>query len=363
MASARIILAFAWFVGLLGIVVSSTVWGRPFVHRVRIGILAAALIGGALLLLDKWTVLHRPTEVHPIDSADFRRALVDEIANAVFARISSLINRHIDVASAPVPKPAIAAKQGGTLFEDNFTAFGTRPDVRWTTEVGCSSFVGRTQLRDWVTPTLGSQFVVGPGGAQLALNTFNPSGSSLFGTHGKTKTSFRPDANTTIIFNTKLQLTSLQKALVYGMYFYAIPDPCVDFAHSQHDEIDIELVTNMLHPGGPLRVQLNHYASELLGQGNGVVANLPYGFHPLAPHDWTIRWTLGSVEYLVDGVHLYRTTTHVPQGPMHVNEIAWAPSLDWMTAYDDSLQPASSAHNDQSFVALIRSVTVRSERQ
>ena len=242
------------------------------------------------------------------------------------------------------------------LLQDDFGTQGTHPDYsKWTTLTGPASFLGRTQLTDW-TPGGGGQFVVGANGAQLALNTFNPTGFSLFGTHANSLASFQPTANTTIQFDTRLQLTSLQPGLVYGMYFYGCPGPCA----TQHDEIDIELVTNALAGSSPLQVQLNRYANEPLGAGNGGLVDLPNGFDPLAAHTWTMLWSLSSIEYLVDGVLLGTETTHVPQGPMQVNEIAWGPASDWPAAYSASLQPVSSAGANQSFVGLLTNVTVSS---
>jgi len=243
-----------------------------------------------------------------------------------------------------------------TLFHDSFTTQGTRLDLtKWTTEIGPSSFLGRTQLADWVTPGGVGQFVVGASGAQLTLNTFNPTGLSLYGTHGKTIQSFQPAANTVIQLDTRLQLTSLEPGLVYGIYFYGCdPATCA----TKHDEIDIELVTNVLQPGAPPMVQLNRYANEGLGAGNGAFVNLPAGFDPLAAHNWTIRWSLVRIDYLVDGTLLSSSTDHVPQGPMQANEIAWGPSTDWAAAYSAQLQPVSTPAQNQAFTALLTSVTV-----
>jgi hypothetical protein len=186
-----------------------------------------------------------------------------------------------------------------------------------------------------VTPGGVGQFVVAADGARLALNTLVPT------------------AATAIDFTTRLQLTSLQPGLVYGIYLYGCaPAVCA----TQHNEIDIELATNILQPGGsPLMVQVNRYANEPLGAGNGGLVALPAGFDPLAAHNCTIHWSLGEIDYLVDGVLLSSSTTHIPQGPMQVDEIAWGPASDWAAAYSASLQPVSSAAQNQSFVALLRS--------
>src|SRR6266545_5308002 len=91
-----------------------------------------------------------------------------------------------------IPVTAIAA-HAAVLFQDNFSTPGTRLNLAaWTTEIGSTSFLGRTQLADWVTQGGIGQFVVGASGAQLTLSTFNPTGFSLYGTHGKTLQSFLP---------------------------------------------------------------------------------------------------------------------------------------------------------------------------
>lgn len=247
-----------------------------------------------------------------------------------------------------------AAAQAGVVFQDTFRTPGTTPDKsRWTTETGAASYFGRTQLEPWSTGE--GRFVVGVDGAELALDTYNPTGFSFYGTHGKTVNAFQPAANTAIRFTTRLQLTSLEPGIVYGIYLYGCaPGLCA----TQHDEIDIELVTNALQPGGGLKVQLNRYANEGMGAGHGGMVTLPAGFDPLAMHDWTIVWSLTRIDYLVDGVPLASVFDHIPQGPMQANENAWAPDAGWAAAYSASLQPVKSAAENRRFVALLREVTV-----
>ena len=249
---------------------------------------------------------------------------------------------------------ALHAQAATILFQDNFGTPGTHLDYsKWTTLTGSASFLGRTQLADWL-PGGGGEFDVEADGAHVALSTFNPTGFSLYGTQGESVMSFQPSGNQTIEFDTTMQLTSLQPGLVFGMYFYGCPGPCA----TDHDEIDIELVTNILQGQSPLQVQLNRYAGEPLGAGNGGLVNLPAGFDPLAAHTWTILWSLSRIDYLVDGLLLGSETTHVAQGPMQVNEIAWGPAPDWSTAYSGSLQPAASLAQNQTFTALLTNVTV-----
>jgi hypothetical protein len=242
------------------------------------------------------------------------------------------------------------------LLRDSFGTPGTHLDYSlWTTVTGAPSFLGRTQLADW-TPGGSGQFDVSGSGALLTLNTYNPTGYSLYGTQAESLASFQPQPGSAIEFVTILQLTSLQPGLVYGIYLYGCSANCA----TNHDEIDIELVTNVLQPGSPLQVQLNRYANEPLGAGNGGLVNLPAGFDPLAVHKWVILWSLNEIDYLVDNVLLGSATSHVAQGPMQVSEIAWGPASDWSAAYNSSLQPVNTADQNQSFTALLTDVTVSS---
>lgn len=226
----------------------------------------------------------------------------------------------------------------------------------WTTEIGNGSFLGRTQLRDWVTEDGVGRFTVVDGAARLVLETFNPTGFSLYGTHAKTRASFQPTAQTDIVLEARLRLTSLQPGVVYGLYFYGCGASCA----SDHDEVDIELVSNFLQDGAvPARVQLNRYAAEPLGAGHGVIVDLPTGFDRFAYHAWKIRWSLSQLDYFVDNVRLFSATTVVPQRPMHADMIAWGPASDWSAAFDPNLQPTSQSSSNQSFVALIDRFEVR----
>jgi hypothetical protein len=235
-------------------------------------------------------------------------------------------------------------------FSDDFTTAGDRLDrTRWTTEFGPASFLGRTQLRDWVSEDGIGRFIVAGGTAQLALDTFNPTGFSLYGTHAKTRGLFAPSSTSDIVLSVRMRLTSLQRGLVFGVYFYGCGESCAD----DHDEVDIELLTNALQAGGPLTVQLNRYAAEPSGAGHPDTAPLPPGFDPLAFHEWKIRWHRTSLTFYVDSSLLFSTTSFVAQRPMHADMIAWGPASDWSAAYDGSLQPVADSGANQRFTALV----------
>lgn len=101
MGAARVVLVFAWLVGTIGIIVSDYVWGRPFVHRIRLGVFASIALGLLLIGLDSWTVRHRPAEVHPISWADFPDYVATRIADAVYNRIAPLFSKTSTKPNAP----------------------------------------------------------------------------------------------------------------------------------------------------------------------------------------------------------------------------------------------------------------------
>lgn len=262
---------------------------------------------------------------------------------------------------------------GAQSFSDEFSVPGDRLDrTNWTTEFSSpscdQSFFGRTQLRDWVRPDGVGRFVVEDGAARLALDTYNPTSQpgnpSLFGTHAKTgtyspaaETRFLPSTTTDIVLAVRMRLTTLQRGIVYGVYFYypyTTGAACADV----HDEIDIEVVTNFLHEPLP-RVQLNRYAAEPLGDGHGETPNLPAGFDPLGWHEWKIRWGVSRLTFYVDDVALFSTTTVIPQRLMHADIVAWGPGPEWAAAYHSSLQPVTSEASNQAFTALVDRVVVR----
>jgi hypothetical protein len=257
-------------------------------------------------------------------------------------------------ANVVVPSPVV-------LFQDDFTVLGTKLDLsKWTTEFDNAAMFGRTTLADWVRAGGVGQFVVGPDGAQVALNTFNPTASpanrNFYGTHGKTLQLFQPTGNTTIVYTARLRLETLQPGIVFGVYLLGCqPATCA----TSHDEIDIELMTNELQ-GAPFRVQLNRYANDPFGPGHGRLVALPANFSALDWHVWTIKWSRTKIEYLVDGVLLGAETTFVPQGAMHVDVNAWAPDTDWLAAYSASLVPDASSAANRRFYADLRSVEVTS---
>ena len=255
------------------------------------------------------------------------------------------------------------AAKADLLFQDVFSNDppGTQLNTsEWTTQTGPGSTVGRTHLTNWVNG--GGQFDVGPDGADLTVNTYDPNnpGVDLYGTNAKTIQDFQPGETTPVIFTTQLQLTSLQGGLVYGMYLFDCPTTQTSCS-SPEDEIDIEVVTNYLQSGSPMEVELNRFINGEPDSGYGGLFDLPTGFNPLGVNDWTISWSQSEIDYYVNGVLLDSVTNAmgtIPQGPLEANVIGFAPNSNWTDAYDAALDPASSPSGNQAFTALLTSVTV-----
>jgi len=237
-----------------------------------------------------------------------------------YVRIQLNTGNPLSLAEVQVYGATPVSNQSSVLFQDNFVTAAVQPNRSdWTTDP-------TDQVTDWTSPEGVGRFSIGNKGAQLSVSTFNPSGAGVTGTHARTVKSFSPTENTTIVYNARLQLTSMQAGLVYGIYL-----------KGQQGKIGIEFASGMV---------------RLTGKSEPV--NLPDGFDALAAHDWTIKWSLSRVDYFVDGQLLGSSTEQVPQTAMHANVIALA------AEEGGALQPASSSALNQTFTALLRSVTVSS---
>jgi hypothetical protein len=261
-------------------------------------------------------------------------------------------------ANSPQPLSVMLTVAPNILFNDDFGTLGARLDLaKWTTDQGAGTFYGRTQEADWERGP--GVFIVGPNGAELAVNTFNPTNDprfdpSLYGTHARTRALFQPSGGGAVVYTARVQLTDTalrQRGLVFGIYLFAL------LPNGKHDEIDIELVTNRL--GGPLQVQLNRYAAEDFGAGHPRFVSLPAGFVATDPHDWSIRWSASRIEYFVDGQLLGTDTSIIPQGAMCAHVNAWGPDPGWSEAYDASLRVANAPSQNQRFVAYVKRVEIR----
>jgi beta-glucanase (GH16 family) len=186
------------------------------------------------------------------------------------------------------------------------------------------------------------------GNAIIAVETYNPTALSFYGTDLRSNQSFALGTGIHITVRAKMNTTT--PGIVGGIFLYALkPGSTTD-----HDEIDFELLTNL--PNG---VQTNIYSNEKLGTGN--VQFLPFASGTITDyHTYEIKWEPNQVSWLVDG-HLVRTDTrHVPTGPMNFHLNIWVPDPGWPAAYDPHLKPAPSANSNQIFSMSVDSVHIQS---
>jgi beta-glucanase (GH16 family) len=227
---------------------------------------------------------------------------------------------------------------------------------------GASVSSGKWHIPTWVSPTDGT--VVGltqfrftqnsslpaahNGNAIVALETYNPTAVSFYGTDLRSNQSF--DLGTGIHLTVRAKMNTTTRGIVGGIFLYALKPGSTTY----HDEIDFELLTNM--PNG---VQTNIYSNEKLGTGN--VQFIPYSSGSITDyHTYEIKWQPNQVSWFVDG-HLVRTVTHiVPTGPMNFHLNIWVPDAGWPAAYDQHLKPAESAGSNQIFSMSVDSVHIQS---
>jgi len=214
----------------------------------------------------------------------------------------------------------------------------------------------------WVSPTDGTvvghtQFrfaqasplpTVSNGHAMIALETYNPTAFSFYGTDLRSNQSFA--VGNGIHLTVRAKMNTATPGIVAGIFLYALKPGSTTY----HDEIDFELLTN--RPNG---VQTNIYANEKLGIGN--VQFVPFTSGTITDyHTYEIKWEPNQVSWLVDG-HLVRTDTrHVPTGPMRFHLNIWVPDPGWPAAYDPRLEPAPSASSNQIFSMSVDSVHIQS---
>ena len=206
------------------------------------------------------------------------------------------------------------------------------------------TYVGRTQFR-CVPAALPS---VVNSNAVINLETFNPTGFSLYGTDLISQRSYSPGAG--LIFNIRAKLESPTiGGIVAGIFSFDLVAP----SNTIHNEIDFELLTNQLN-----YVHTNVYDSMPLGTGYPDSTQIT---DPITDyHVYTVIWQSSQISWYVDG-NLIRTSTSVlPDRSMHFHINMWAPAQEWPSAYNVALQPVSMLSANQIYSLLVDSVRVDS---
>ncbi len=217
----------------------------------------------------------------------------------------------------------------------------------WTSPTD-GTFVGQTQFRCTQNATLPAEI---NGNAVIALQTYNPTGLSFYGTDLISNQSFAVGQGITLTVRAKMD-APIPAGVIGGIFLYSPP---VNSSNTLHDEIDFELFSS-----DPNHVWTNIYGHEPLGTGHPVSYPFPSG-SATDYHIYQIRWLPDRVSWYIDNV-LLRTVTNdspIPAGPMYVHLNMWVPGSDVVAAYNPNLLWTTLPGNNQTFSMRVDSVTVQ----
>ncbi|MCU0591218.1 MAG: glycoside hydrolase family 16 protein [Desulfobacterales bacterium] len=244
-----------------------------------------------------------------------------------------------------ISPPAMLA---GTLLYDDFNGDSVSSS-KWHIPTWVSptdgTVVGQTQFRFTQSSSLPS---ANNGDAIIAVETYNPTSFSFYGTDLRSNQSFALGEGIHITVRAKMNTAT--PGIVGGIFLYALKPGSTTY----HDEIDFELLTN-----SPNGAQTNIYSNEKLGTGN--IQFVPYPSGSITDyHTYEIKWEPNRVSWLIDGNLVRTDTRHVPTGPMNFHLNIWVPDPGWPEAYDPDLKPATSASSNQIFSMSVDSVHIQS---
>jgi hypothetical protein len=209
------------------------------------------------------------------------------------------------------------------------------------------TYVGQTQFRCSQNASLPA---TSNSNAIIALDTYNPTGASFYGTDLISNQLFTLAQGLTITVRAKMD-ASIPAGIVGGIFLYAPPASASD---TLHDEIDFELLSS-----DPYNVHINIYGNEPLGAGHPAI--YAYATGSITDyHTYKIEWLPDQVSWYIDD-NLIRTVTTqspIPAGPMYVHLNIWVPGSDFADAYNSSLHYTSSNSANQTFSMSVDSVTI-----
>jgi beta-glucanase (GH16 family) len=235
------------------------------------------------------------------------------------------------------------------VFNDDFT--GTIANSNnwhiptWTSATD-GTYIPRTQMRVTQSSPLPT---ASNGNVIIPVQSFNPSGSSFYGTDLISNKTFSVGEGLDIKIKAKMN-SPLRGGTVGGIFLYSL----LPGSDTIHDEIDFEILGNK-----PGQVQTNIYGNEPLGAGNSSFVNYPSG-SATDYHIYEIKWLPNQVSWYVDGTLVRTENTHIPTNPMYVHLNMWVPSEDWANAYDSTLTIANTASANQIFSMSVDSVVITS---
>lgn len=207
------------------------------------------------------------------------------------------------------------------------------------------TYLGRTQLRCSQNAALPP---VINGEALIALDTYNPTGASFYGTDLISNQAFAPGSG--LIFTIRAKMSAdMPPGMVCGIFLYAPPA-----SGTNHDEIDFEILSN-----DPNHISTNIYGHEPLGVGHPVICSYPSGA-ATDYHEYQIVWKPTEVTWSVDGA-IIRTVTapsSIPTRPMYAHLNVWVPGAEWANAYSATLNYTTKPSANRTYYMIVDSVTI-----
>ena len=210
------------------------------------------------------------------------------------------------------------------------------------------TFVGQTQFRCSQNAMLSA---ASNSNAIIALDTYNPTGSSFYGTDLICNQSFALRQGITVTVRAKMD-APIPAGIVGGIFLYAPP---AGTSNTLHDEIDFELLSN-----DPNNVWTNIYGNEPLGAGHPASYSYASG-SATDYHIYQIQWLPNQVSWYVDGILVRTVTTQspIPAGPMYLHFNMWVPGSDFAAAFDHNLHWTSLPSSNQTFSMSVDWITVQ----
>lgn len=249
-----------------------------------------------------------------------------------------------------------------TLLSDSFGGSGRVDQTKWRLPFGGDgSFLGRTQLKT----NLATDYPIQTGGvARLRFDTYldNGSGGSagvFSGAEINTRRNFSVGGG--LRFNARARVVNPPGGLAGGIFLFDVTrtNGSGDLVR---DEIDHEIITNEIQPGGQRRVFTNHWnEGPFTGPGSGGFPrfdSLGAGFDQTQFHNYTIDWRPDRISWYVDNTLVRTTSTAVPDDPMNARINFWAPDSGWPDAFNAALQPAATAGANQQFFLEVDDVSI-----
>ncbi len=279
--------------------------------------------------------------------------------------------------STPVPGgPTPTATQASNLFSDEFNS-NSLDTSKWT-PLDNSRSLQRTQfgnLPTFAQDSDGTRFM------RVKLDTFLPNaqatpGTELYGTEVIAKSKIA--LGNGVEFQARMRMANPdQRGLVGSFFLFGQKGNFGGTPALSFDEIDHELLTNAFVANPPYTwtniyndfrvpqagVPNGDSFSDLTKQ-NGLARPLTTNFDKAAWNVYRIVWKPGQVEWFInDQPILTDTTNRVPDDDLGVRFNLWgatAAPIGWAAAFSDSLKPAATAAENQTFSLDVDWVRVRS---